>query len=466
MKEDVVKNEIKRCVMGITIFDKYAEAMIADCDNPKYRQNLVNKDGTVRFCYDYEKEGRTAYTKLYSNIISALGQWKNAVYMERVLVAIPSDTSLIKRKFLQYEAEKNGFCADLRTYSEVIPFAYEDHWPSVEAEWKVMQILKCSDGYEIAVFEGEIDELIEVWGITKGEILSIQLERVLAEWSLNYKDIQMVCIDNALSKQEKDVVGTLLKNINKFEMIQPKILEGSTLLAQKMYPNILKELNVFPKTILVQNKTGNFIDIIPNNITIPVEKEVEIALENFDISRFSLYEKNTDKEYPTIVGVYDLTKLFDGKSIENAIHMKIRIETRGNVDIIVSHHNESHYLTYWKMDQIEEKYSFPDCARKIFRELLPSLDNLDRSIKYAQMNQEESLVKGLECIREQILNVFVQVDIRPIMALNQPFSVKYHDAIIHEENPAMGDNLIVEELQRGYMYKNTVLRYSKVKVVN
>lgn len=67
-------------------------------------------------------------------------------------------------------------------------------------------------------------------------------------------------------------------------------------------------------------------------------------------------EKNPDQEYPIIVGVYDLTQLFDGKDIENAIHMKIQIESRGNLDIIISYNNESHYLAYWKIDQIEEKY--------------------------------------------------------------------------------------------------------------
>lgn len=60
--------EQKKCVMGIVIFDKYANAIIADCDNPKYRQELVNKDGIKKFYYDYEKEGRKAYIKLYSDM--------------------------------------------------------------------------------------------------------------------------------------------------------------------------------------------------------------------------------------------------------------------------------------------------------------------------------------------------------------------------------------------------------------
>lgn len=348
--------EQKKCIMGIVIFDKYANAIIADCDNPKYRQELVNKDGTIKFYYDYEIEGRKACTKLYSDIMNALGRWKNAVYMERVWVAIPSDTSLIQRKFLQYEAEKNGFCVDLKTYSEVMPFSYEEYRHLTEVETNAIQILKCSDGYEVAVLDGMIDDFIEVMSIAKGKRLLTQLERALTESVFNYQDIQMVFMDNALSDYERNVVGTLLSNAAKFENIQSGILEGTILMAQKMYPNFMVELGVFPKTILVQNKRGEFIDIIYHSTTIPLKKEIELKLEDYDISRLALYEKNPDQEYPVIVGVYDLTQLFDGKDIENAIHMKIQIESRGNLDIIISYNNESHYLAYWKIDQIEEKY--------------------------------------------------------------------------------------------------------------
>ena len=115
---------------------------------------------------------------------------------------------------------------------------------------------------------------------------------------------------------------------------------------------------------------------------------------------------------------------------------------------------------------IEEDEDTSKYIKEIFTDLLPALDNLDRSIAYVREKQDESLGKGLEAVKNQIMDVFARAEIRPINALNQPFSVKYHNALMHDMDETKGENLVVEELQKGYMYKDEVIRHSLVKVVN
>ena len=69
-------------------------------------------------------------------------------------------------------------------------------------------------------------------------------------------------------------------------------------------------------------------------------------------------------------------------------------------------------------------------------------------------------------IYKQLLNVLEEIGVKPIEALGKEFNPDYHNAVMHGEDENYGENIISEELQKGYMYNNTVVRHSMVKVVN
>lgn len=98
-------------------------------------------------------------------------------------------------------------------------------------------------------------------------------------------------------------------------------------------------------------------------------------------------------------------------------------------------------------------------------ELLPLVDNLERALESArQKSQEEDLVKGLDMILRQFYQVLQQEGITPIEAVGQEFDPMLHEAVMQVEDEENPPNAVVEELQKGYKYKDRVLRPSRVKV--
>ena len=65
-----------------------------------------------------------------------------------------------------------------------------------------------------------------------------------------------------------------------------------------------------------------------------------------------------------------------------------------------------------------------------------------------------------------MLSTLEALEVRPIEAVGKEFDPDYHNAIMHVEDETVGDNIIVEELQKGYMYRDSVVRHSMVKVAN
>ena len=96
--------------------------------------------------------------------------------------------------------------------------------------------------------------------------------------------------------------------------------------------------------------------------------------------------------------------------------------------------------------------------------LLPVVDNLERAL--ASVTEESPLKTGVEMTCKQLLEVLAGLGVTPIPALGETFDPNRHNAVLHEDDPDAGENTIVMELQKGYMYKDKVIRYSMVKVAN
>lgn len=122
---------------------------------------------------------------------------------------------------------------------------------------------------------------------------------------------------------------------------------------------------------------------------------------------------------------------------------------------------------YRKRTEKEKASMYEIGAKSIIEKLLPVVDNFERGLAAIPEEQrEESFVTGMEMIYKQIMTMFESVGVQTIEAVGQEFNPDFHNAVMHVEDENVGDNIIVEEFQKGYMYRDTVVRYSMVKVAN
>ncbi len=115
---------------------------------------------------------------------------------------------------------------------------------------------------------------------------------------------------------------------------------------------------------------------------------------------------------------------------------------------------------------IKEKASmYTDGLTETVEKLLPVIDNFDRAISSAQ-DKEDNFFKGVEMINKQLNEILTALGITAIEAVGAEFDANLHFAVQHEENPDFGENTVCEEMQKGYKYKEKVIRPSMVKVAN
>lgn len=104
-------------------------------------------------------------------------------------------------------------------------------------------------------------------------------------------------------------------------------------------------------------------------------------------------------------------------------------------------------------------------ARDIVEKMLPVVDNFERGLATAG-DKEDPFVQGMGKIYKQLMTVFDEIGVKPIEAVGCEFNPDFHNAVMHVEDEEVGENIIVEEFQKGYLYKDFVVRHSMVKVAN
>lgn len=106
-------------------------------------------------------------------------------------------------------------------------------------------------------------------------------------------------------------------------------------------------------------------------------------------------------------------------------------------------------------------------AREVIDKILPVVDNFERGLAAVPENEKESpFADGMTKIYKQMMTVFEEIGVKPIEAVGQEFNPDYHNAVMHVEDEEAGENVVVEEFQKGYLYKDHVVRHSMVKVAN
>ena len=120
-----------------------------------------------------------------------------------------------------------------------------------------------------------------------------------------------------------------------------------------------------------------------------------------------------------------------------------------------------------KRNAKEQSHMYDVGAKEVLAKLLPVVDNFERGLDaLSEEEKEGAFAQGFIKIYQQMITVLEEIGVKPMDAVGKEFNPDFHNAVMHEENEEMGENLVSEEFQKGYMYKDGVLHHSMVKVVN
>ena len=120
-----------------------------------------------------------------------------------------------------------------------------------------------------------------------------------------------------------------------------------------------------------------------------------------------------------------------------------------------------------KRSEKEKAAMYDIGAKNVIDKLLPIVDNFERGFTtVAEEDKEDAFVAGMEMVYKQLMTMFETIGVKPIEAVGKEFNPDLHNAVMHVEDETVGENIVVEEFQKGYTYHDIVVRYSMVKVAN
>ena len=120
-----------------------------------------------------------------------------------------------------------------------------------------------------------------------------------------------------------------------------------------------------------------------------------------------------------------------------------------------------------KRTEKEKSAMFEMGAKDILEKILPVVDNFERGLAaIPEEAKDGSFAKGMEMIYKQLIKMLEDVGVTPIEAVGKEFDPNFHNAVMHVDDENLGENVVASELQKGYMYRNSVLRHSMVQVAN
>ena len=205
------------------------------------------------------------------------------------------------------------------------------------------------------------------------------------------------------------------------------------------------------KTTGVQDEAEKEIPETEEPVTEPVEESPEAtAGENPEGEKEA--EAAEDKESK------GKTSFFGKKKKDNKLEQQIEDLT----DRLKR--NMAEFDNFRKRTEKEKSSMYVIGAKDIIEKILPVVDNFERGL--AQAPEDDPFAEGMQKIYKQFTTTMEGMGVEPIEAVGKEFNPDFHNAVMHVEDESVGENIVVEELQKGYTYKGFVVRHSMVKVAN
>ena len=119
-----------------------------------------------------------------------------------------------------------------------------------------------------------------------------------------------------------------------------------------------------------------------------------------------------------------------------------------------------------KRTEKEKTAMFETGAKSVIEKILPVVDNFERGL--ASVPEEEkdgAIAQGMQMIYKQLMTELENLDVKPIPAVGEEFDPEFHNAVMQTESEELESGMIAQELQKGYTYRDSVVRHSMVAVV-
>lgn len=129
--------------------------------------------------------------------------------------------------------------------------------------------------------------------------------------------------------------------------------------------------------------------------------------------------------------------------------------------------NMAEFDNFRKRSEKEKSQMFDIGAKSIIEKILPIIDNFERGFgTITEKEKESSFAQGIELIYKQLITAMDEIGVKTIDAVGKEFDPALHNAVMHGEDDSLGENIVSDEFQKGYSYRDMVIRHSMVKVVN
>lgn len=123
------------------------------------------------------------------------------------------------------------------------------------------------------------------------------------------------------------------------------------------------------------------------------------------------------------------------------------------------------FENFRKRTEKEKAQMFETGAKSVIEKILPVVDNFERGLSAVPEGEQDGFAEGMNMIYKQLMTELEAIGVKPIEAVGTEFNPDFHNAVMQVESDEYESGIVAQELQKGYMYRDTVVRHSMVAVV-
>lgn len=175
-------------------------------------------------------------------------------------------------------------------------------------------------------------------------------------------------------------------------------------------------------------------------------------------------EQNSDNHEEVVPEILDAETNEESDEITNLKQEIKRIKKEKEADYDRMLRIQAEFDNYKRRSQKEKNIERKYKSQEMASELLPVIDNFERALQVEESDDAASILKGVEMVYNQMIEAFKSQNIEVIETVGQEFDPNLHHAVMQVEDEEVESNIIVEELQKGYILEDRVIRAAMVKV--
>jgi molecular chaperone GrpE len=197
--------------------------------------------------------------------------------------------------------------------------------------------------------------------------------------------------------------------------------------------------------------------------------------EKIDTSNETSNEEKVNEAFDDETSTQDIedTHKDEDKAESTKKEKKSKSPKKDKKDLMIEELNDKYMRTFAEFDNFrkrtekEKAAMFEVGAKSIVEKILPVVDNFERG--FAVISEEEMetpFIQGMDKVYKQLIASLEEAGVKSIEAVGAEFNPDFHNAVMHVEDDNYEENIVVEEFQKGYMFRESVVRHSMVKVAN